>query len=210
MDERFDARTPPPMERLGGPQLGGGAFRRIPIVPVVALVTFFLGLAVGSGLASKTQQVPSGGPSGSIVASTSASAASSGPTLDPSLGPTPPAGGITMGQAIVDAQGALDFDDSQVVSAILIRDLSEPNPPPERWIWEIAIEEPGRTPCWHQPQQMVPDPSFELPVPSGSLLVPAPAASPTAQLCTNQSATIGVDYLTGLVVSAEWGGTVVP
>ena len=204
MDERFDARVPPPMERLGGPKLGGGAFRRIPILPVVALVMFFLGLAAGSGLASKTQPVPSGVPSGSIVASASLAA-----TLGPTAPPTPPTGSTTMGQALVTAKAAVPFDDTQIVSVTLIDDPGRfSSPDPEQWIWEIVVEAPGVANCWLGWAAELPEGAV---TPLGS---PGPSASnfafATATLCLDQTAKISVEYHTGEVVSVEFAGSPVP
>ena len=108
MDDRVDSRIPAKLERVSSKRIDGGAFRRFPILPVVAVVTFFLGLSLGLELAPKgaTERVPTSAPS-AVPASPSATV-----TLSPTPLASPPAGGVTMGQAIAAVKAAFPIEDS--------------------------------------------------------------------------------------------------
>jgi hypothetical protein len=206
MDDRLDPRNPPGLERLR-PKVEGGAFPRPPLLPVVAVMTLLLGLSLGLALAPKQATVAGASPSPSAsleltpnpptfpvdeVTAQDYFCFGPGPcasfpgylviTEEPTAPPTPPAGGVTMAQAVASATKEFGFADKDVVAVRLV-DNSQfyTVSATDTWSWEIYVRGPGTIPCGGGPIA----PSSTTPDLSG------------AGSCIDDYDLVVVDYLSG-------------
>jgi hypothetical protein len=151
MDGQLGGPDLPPTTPLRPTQLGRG----LPVPPVVALigvVGLFVGLALGYGIAPKPGPQPSSSPTiatMSLVESASPSASLAlpvAPTAEPtpSAYELPPAGGLTLSQALAALnQNGISVSESAVIYARVER-YGEATPntfagSPDEWVWAIAI-----------------------------------------------------------------------
>jgi len=136
----------PPTNPVRPTQLGRG-LPVPPVLPVVAVVGLFLGLALGYGIAPRPGQQPPSSPTVagvSLVESASPSASLATPEPAPSAYELPPAGGLTLSEALaaLDRNG-MSVSESAVVYARVERYGEATSNPfagsPDEWVWAIAI-----------------------------------------------------------------------
>jgi hypothetical protein len=147
MNEPLDSGLPS-MVRLKPRPLGRG-LPVPPVLPIVAIVSILVGLAMGYGLAPRPEPAtPPATPSTPASATASALAAqiaypSLAQSLDPTLAPIqstvstleiPPSGGLSLSQAL-EALGASFGPRSDVISAR----ISRYPPVSSGWVWLIVV-----------------------------------------------------------------------
>ncbi len=104
----------------------------------------------------------------------------------PTVAPAPPAGGVTMAQAIASAKKAFGIADKDIVAVRLV--TGGPNlvvPSPDAWVWEVVVRGPGAYSCGNR---------FTSPSET-----PAPSADPSAAVvyCLDNFNSAVIDYRTG-------------
>ena len=157
MIDRRDALQRPEVVRVS-PKPEGHGLPLPPLLPIVAIVFLFGGIAIGYRLGA-TNPAPTPSQTASAPTDTSALVAETSPTSTLSVylgpGPTsnelPPPGGIGLASAVDSIKRAgLGASPLQVISAHVARlgqiDPTNTRYPPEAWMWSIAVRS-GRTTC---------------------------------------------------------------
>lgn len=214
MDDRTDPRTPPQLERVSA-RFDGGAFRRPPVLPIVAVLALLLGLSLGYGLAprettaSATTMATPSSPAVTVPPSSEIAVATfyvAWPCLDPTCVDTPapivvvpatpapaPSGGLSLSEAVKAASQAWrPFGDSDVVSAELIT-MSVVSPamePSDRWVWALTVRG-SDVPC------------------SGGVRQAGASPRVAPLTCQADSWFITIDYFSGELIMVS-GGSLLP
>jgi len=193
MDERVSRDEEPRLERLET-RVDGGAFRRPPVLPIVAVVALLFGLSLGVGLVPKPVE-PTPAPSASVASAVPAPTVSAAPLLvdvtaspadlhSPSLAAivtsTPPKQGTTTAQAVAAAEKTFGIKAADVVSIRLVDGTTYP-PAVVGWVWEIVVRGPGQVECGHV---------FVYPK-------PLPSYSPEPIYCEENADIVIVDFKSG-------------
>jgi len=157
MIDQRDALQRPEVVRVR-PKPEGHGLPLPPLLPIVAMVFLFGGIAIGYRL-GPTNPAPTPSRMASAPADLSTLVAEASPTSTPSIyvgpGPTsnelPPAGGIGLASAVDSIrQAGLGASPLQVISAHVARlgqiDPTNTHYPPQAWMWSIAVRS-GRTAC---------------------------------------------------------------
>ncbi len=198
MDERVQLDDGPELERLKT-RVDGGAFRRPPVLPIVAVIALFAGLALGVGFVPKPVE-PTPAPSAAastapaatparaseapaIVEATAAPSIRHVPSLVAVATSTPPKGGTTTTQAVASAARTFGIKSQDVLSIRLVNGTSY-SPAVIGWVWEIIVRGPGLVQCGTR---------FTYPK-------PAPSYSPEPIFCPDDAEIVIVDFASGEAV----------
>jgi hypothetical protein len=217
VDDQYDPGVPADLERVR-PNLGGGAFPHPPVLPVVAVLTLFIGLSIGFGLAPRAGDgsAESSGPTASLPP-----LRSPGPTAVPTEGSHPiicwgdggacgpfilvtprpvvtttaPPNGVTVTEAIAAAENTYGISESDIVDVRLVDNGDYYTDPlrSDLWVWEIVVRGPGDVPCADNPDSFTY--TYEEPGATAfisQVVIPDP--------CHDDMDVIVVDYLTGQVL----------
>jgi hypothetical protein len=181
VDDRYDPGVPAELERIK-PSLGGGAFPHPPVLPVVAVLTLFVGLSIGFGLAARDGAAPTQPAIAPTLPVTQPStAAPTAPevfatdiicwgdggacggfivvTPPPVVTVTAPPGGVTVTEAIAAAEKTYGISDSDIVDVRLVDNSDYYNDPSraDLWVWEIVVRGPGEVACAGSSRIVLPD-----------------------------------------------------
>ena len=157
MIDQRDALQRPEVVRVS-PKPEGRGLPLPPLLPIVAIVFLFGGIAIGYRLGA-ANPAPTPIQTASAPADSSTLVAEASPTSTtltyfgpgPTSNELPPAGGITLASAVDSIkQAGLGASPLQVISAHVARlgqiDPTNTRYPPEAWMWSISVRS-GRTTC---------------------------------------------------------------
>jgi hypothetical protein len=218
VDDRYDPGAPADLERVR-PSLGGGAFPHPPVLPVVAVLTLFIGLSIGFGLAPRAGDgsAQSSGPTTSLPPLRSPGLTEPAPsdtsypiicwgdggacgpfilvTPPPVVTTTAPPNGVTVMQAIAAAEDTYGIPESDIVDVRLV-DNSDYYTDPLRsdlWVWEIVVRGPGEVPCADSSDYF----TYTHEEPGATAFI---SRMVIADPCHDDMDVVVVDYLTGQVL----------